>query len=165
MRHSLLLLLVLCACSYTWGYRQFPAQVQTVAVPPAIENGVDVDASALLTSSVRRAVMRHPTVDLVSKPKADAHLELTLLDVRSGLAPMSDPSRRAAQYRSYITVRAVLRHKDGRKLWQVGRVIGQADYLSAPDDIEALDGRRRMALQKAAASAAEQLMTSLTYKP
>ena len=158
-------MLVLSACSYTWGYRQFPAKVQTVAVLPAIENGVDVDASAMLTSSVRRAIMKHPAVDLASQGNADAHLKLTLVDVRSGLAPMSDPGRRAAQYRSYITVRAELHHKDGRKLWQVGRVIGQADYLSVADDIEALDGRRRTALQEAADSATEQLITALTYKP
>ena len=146
------------------GYGHFPDQIKKLAVPPVTEDGVDIDAAALLGGAIRRAVTRHPSADLVSVPKADARLQITLLDVSGSLAPMADPGLRAAQYRARVTMKAVLIHRDGRTLWRTSRIIGQADYLSVPDDIEALEGRHKTALKEASDSAAEQLMTALVYQ-
>jgi outer membrane lipopolysaccharide assembly protein LptE/RlpB len=164
MRLSYIALFFMSACGYSIGFGHFPGKVRSVAVGMVAEDGVDIDAAGLLGSVVRRAVATHPGASLVADEEAEARLKIKLVNVSGGLAPMSDPGSRAAQYRARITITAQLIHRNGTTLWKSNQIIGQADYLSVPDDIEALDGRRRTALKEAAVSAGDQLMTALVYR-
>jgi hypothetical protein len=164
MRLTFLILLLCSACGYAMGTGRFPQQVERIAVPPVTEDGVDVDAAGVLAGLVRKAVAAHPAARLVSAKRAEAILHVKLDSVGGGLAPLSDPGSRAAQYRSQITITAQLKRPGGEVIWRSGRIVGQADFLSVPDAIETLDGARRRALARAAENATDQLMTSLIYR-
>jgi hypothetical protein len=154
--------LLLVGCGYTIGPGRTPGGVRTIAVARIEEPGLDLDAAAMVAESVRRAVARGPSTELASSG-ADATVEVKLLESSSGLAPLADPSTRAAQYRAIIRLTAVLTKSDGRVLWRSSVVTGEAPYLSMPGKLEALDGARRRALAQAADDAATKLLALMVY--
>ncbi|MCC7383592.1 MAG: hypothetical protein IT384_17260 [Deltaproteobacteria bacterium] len=148
------------ACGYQLGAA---TGVQNLAVHVEDQRGLDVDAEALVAGALRRTIARGPGTSLAPDGEEEATLRVQLIDARSGLSPLADPSLRAAQYRAEIRVVATLLGSDGRVLWRSSVLSGEASYLSRPGGLEVLDGARRSALARAAEDVAERLRASLAF--
>jgi hypothetical protein len=147
------------ACGYGVG------ATRAISVGKLVDaQAIDVDAAALVTNAVRRAVARGPRTRLVESDAADAHLEVELLSTDSPLAPFADPAARAAQYRATVTVRGRLVDRGGKIVWTSNAITGEARYLSVSGAVEALEGARRRALERAAEDAAERLLAGMDWR-
>ena len=135
-----------------------------MSVAPVLESGTDIDAGALVSAAVRRAVARAPATDLVDPDFAQSRLEVELIGASARLAPLAEPGRRAAQYLAVVRLRGRLVDLDGDVLWASPVVAGEAPFLSAAGRIEALDGARRRALKQAAEQAADRLIAGMNVR-
>lgn len=152
------------SCGYQVTARGTGAAARAIRVGRIIEPGIDVDAAAMVAGAVRQAIARGPSTRLVRGDAAEAELEVELVNSASALATLADPGLRAAQYRAVVLVRGRLLDKQGKVLWTSTVITGEAPYLSAPGPIEALDGARRRALERAADDAAERLVASMSWR-
>ena len=156
--------LLLSSCGYTVGYPKMPAHLQSIAVGPVQGDGVDIDVAALISRELRFHLAKHPSIRLANLQDARARMNIQLVNTQAGLTPMSDPANRAAQYRTTLVVKATVTDADGKPVWVSSNITGQSDNLSVGDDIEALDGRRRTALERAARRATKELVELLVLK-
>lgn len=156
--------MLVASCGYHFG-AVGPQGVRALEVRAEDEQGIDVDAGALLASAVRRAVAHGPSTHLAPPGEAEAILEVRLIEARAPLSPLSDTAVRAGEYRAEVVAVGTLVAPDGRVLWRSQRVIGSAPFLSAPGALETQEGLRRAALARAAEEAAERLVTALRSAP
>ncbi|MEE2901358.1 MAG: LPS assembly lipoprotein LptE [Myxococcota bacterium] len=141
-----------------------PEHLKSIAVGPVQGDGVDVDVAALISRELRLHLAEHPSVSIGTLDNAKSRINVQLLSTQAGLTPMSDPANRAAQYRTTVVIKATVTDADGEPIWLSRKVTGQSDNLSVGDDIEALDGRRRTALERAVREATRELVTLLVLK-
>ena len=153
-----LLMLPCASCGYSVGSRGLGHEPRRVVVAPVREAGIDIDAAALVSSAVRRAITRTPAASLIAAGSGRSTLDVELIDTQKRLAPMADPGQRAAQYRVTVRLRGKLVSPSGRTLWTSAPVDGNAYFVSTPGPIERLDGAGRRALAKAAEEAADRLV-------
>jgi hypothetical protein len=156
-------LAISASCGYSVGAVRTPGNVRRISVAPVQEDGIDIDAAALVAREVRRKIANGMSTTLSDEENAQAVLAVTLLDSDAKLAPLADPGLRAAQYVAVVRIRGTLTSTAGKALWKSGVISAEAPYLSVPDDLEALDGARRRALAQAAESAAARLVGGMTY--
>ncbi|MFO0723267.1 MAG: LPS assembly lipoprotein LptE [Myxococcota bacterium] len=160
-RGPALLLLLMGGC-YSFGAPSLPGGVQHLSSVRALDRaGVDVDAAALLLSALRRRAFSGPE----GAEGEGAELVVELVDQRTNLAALSDPGRRAGEYRAELTVLGRLVRADGKQVWSSPPIVASASYFSTTGGIESLDGQRRSALARAADEAAEKLLDVLRYSP
>ncbi len=152
------------SCGYTVGYPKMPEHLKSIAVGPVQGDGVDVDVAALISRELRLHLAEHPSVSIGTLHNAKSRINVQLLSTQAGLTPMSDPANRAAQYRTTVVIKATVTDAAGEPIWLSRKVTGQSDNLSVGDDIEALDGRRRTALERAVREATRELVTLLVLK-
>ncbi len=124
------------------------------------ESGIDVDAGALVSASVRRAVMREQGLTLATGATAHGALAVEIVDIQISLGSFTDPSQRAARYQVVVSLRGRLEDASGFK-WVSPAATGYAPFFSTPGPIEALDGAGRRALEQAAEDAGQRLIASL----
>lgn len=163
-RWPLVAALLLVGC-HSFGAPPLPGGVSRIeAVRTEDRPGVDVDAAAELGTALRRRLLAVRPETPASESN-DGELVVEVLDVKTALAPLSDPSRRAGEYRAELTISGRLLRRDGHVAWSSATVVGSANYYSTPDGIESLDGQRRAALARAADDAARKLVDALYYAP
>jgi hypothetical protein len=155
-----LLLGSLASCGYSIGAGRAPGGLTSLAVETKDQEALDVDAAALVSRAVRRAIARGPSTQLAEEG-AEGTLRVRLIEARADLAPLADPRLRAAQYRAEIRLVATLVRTDGKLLWTSSLIVGEAPYLSTPGALERLDGARRRALERAAEDAADRLVAAM----
>lgn len=161
MSRLALALTLLIGCGYTTSSAHPTGAPRRIYVAPIREAGVHVDTGALAEEAVRRAVADEAGLLLVSALDAEWTLELELVSGAAGLEAFAQPDRRAAQYRSTVQLRGVLRDPRGEVRWRSPTVVGAAAYLSTPGALESLDGAERRGLDRAAQQAAERLVLAL----
>lgn len=160
---ELVILLTVAGCGYTLGAAPTPGGVRHIRVAPVEEPGIDIDAAAVVSNAVRRAVARSPSTKLASGDGAEAALYVTMLDAKEGLAPYANPGARAAQYKLRVRVKARLMSSAGEMLWSSGIIEGEAAFLSPTGGLESVDGARRRAMVSAAEDAADRLIDAMTH--
>jgi hypothetical protein len=165
-RTPLLAALLIAGC-HSFGAPPLPGGVSRIDLVRTEDRpGVDVDAAAELGTALRRRLLAVRTEALASASEgSDGELVVEVIDVKTALAPLSDPSRRAGEYRADLTISGRLLRRDGHVAWSSAPVVGSANYYSVPGGIESLDGQRRAALARAADDAARQLIDALYYAP
>ncbi len=138
-------LLALAGCGYSVaaGAGRMPAGAERVRVEPFENRTTDAEAGALVTAALRDELARRGTL---ASGEAPAVLEGAV--ERSAAAP-SSPA--AATLRLTLVVAASLRA--GGRVLAEARVQREEDYLGATDALET-EGRRRVALRRAAREAA-----------
>jgi len=147
-----LALLALAGCGYalTSGVSRLPAGAERVFVRPLDNRSTDAEAGALVAGALRRELARRGAEGGPAGPAA--------LDgaVESVLVAPATPG--AATWRVTLVVRAELRVS--------GRAVGEAvarpseEYVAGVDALES-EGRRRIALARAAERAAREIVERL----
>lgn len=154
----------MASCGYTVGYPKMPEHLKSISVGAVQGDGVDIDLAALISRELRLHLAAHPSIAIDTIEQAVSRMNVELVSAQAGLTPMSDPANRAAQYRTTVVIKATVTDADGRPIWRSSNVSGQSDNLSVGDDIEALDGRRRTALERAARQATKELVELFVLK-
>lgn len=153
------MLLVLAGC-YTLGA---PAPSEARLFVEVVDaDGIDPDLGAAVAAALRRAVAARPELTLVDRGSAEATLRLGLRGSTTGLSSLSDPARRAPEYRVVLRAEASL-FGAGVAPWQSGLLDADATYASDTRSIIALDGARRRALERAAEELARRVVAALLY--
>jgi hypothetical protein len=159
IRRALALAAVVLASSGC-GYRLAAAGrplaggVTEVGVPPFENRTADAEAGALLAAGVRDELARRGVVS--ASEEGGARLEGVVES--SQATPSSADGRGAASWR--LALRATARLvKDGAALADAS-VVREEEFLSGQDALET-EGRRRLALRRAAATAARDLVERL----
>ena len=150
MRRSALLAVCLSGCGYALGsgVSRLPAGAEAVQVRPLDNRSADADAGALVAAALRRELARRGAE---GGPGAPASLTGEVEEVTAVPAA-------AGTWRLTLVVRA--------SLVSAGRPLGEArarqseDYLAGVDALES-EGRRRIALGRAAEAAARELCERL----
>jgi hypothetical protein len=143
--------LALGACGYalTSGVSRLPAGAETVSVAPLANRTTDAEAGALVAVALRRELARRGAE---GGPGSPALLAGEVEEISAV------PSVGAATWRLTLVVRASL-SAGGRALGEA-RVRHSEDYLGGVDALES-EGRRRIALRRAADGAARELIERL----
>lgn len=146
---ALALAVASCGYAFTSGVSRLPAGAGSVSVPPLANRTADPEAGALVASALRRELARRGADGGAG---ALAALEGEVEEVSAA------PSVGAATWRLTLVVRARLA-AGGRTLAEA-RVRRGEDYLGGVDALES-EGRRRVALSRAAEAAARELVERL----
>ncbi|HET9595185.1 MAG TPA: LptE family protein [Anaeromyxobacteraceae bacterium] len=149
MAGATLAALLLASCGYALraGEPRLPAPATQVFVRPFENRTSDAEAGALVASAVRRELARRGADGGADAP---ARLEGVIEDVTFFAA-----SPNGSSYRLVLTVSAQLRA--GAAVLGEGRVARAEDWLAGLDPLES-EGRRRVALRRAADAAARELL-------
>jgi hypothetical protein len=126
--------------------------VTQVAVAPLENRTGDAEAGALVGTSLREELARRGA-DAGSPSEGVPRLEGTVEGSRAG--PSAADARGAASWRLALTVSGRL-VKEGKVVAEA-RVIREEEFLAGQDPLET-EGRRRLALRRAAAAAARDLV-------
>lgn len=129
-----------------------------IQVAPIREPGLAVDAGGVLEVAVRTALSRGGFESVASDGDLVLRIDVVAMDAQ--LAPFAEPGLRAAQYR--VNVRLVGQASGGSSVWTSPLISAEAPIFGPPGRLEALDGAHRRALERAAESAAEQLVVALS---
>jgi len=145
-------LVLTTACGYSLhaGESRLPAPATQVLVRPFENRTSDAEAGALVAAAVRRELARRGADGGADAP---ARLEGVVEDVTSVAASPNGSSNRLV-----LTVSARLRAGDA--VLGEGRVARAEDWLAGLDPLES-EGRRRVALRRAADAAARELLERL----
>ncbi|MBI5070543.1 MAG: hypothetical protein HZB56_20130 [Deltaproteobacteria bacterium] len=153
MRRAVLLLLVGAgACGYGFGagVSRLPPGAEAVRVRPLDNRSPDAEAGALLAAALRRELARRGAEGVAG---ATAELEGEVEE--SGTAPIAAG---ASAWR--LTLVARVRLRTAEKTLGEARVRRSEDYVAGVDALES-EGRRRIALSRAADGAARELLERL----
>jgi hypothetical protein len=144
---AVLVLLACSACGYafTAGVGRLPAGAEQVAVRPLGNRTGDAEAGALLAGALRAELARRGAD---GGPSAPARLEGEVEEIAS--APAG-----AGMWRLTLVVQARL--SGARGTLAEHRARRTEDYLAGVDPLET-EGRRRIALGRAAAAAAREIV-------
>jgi hypothetical protein len=145
-----LLLAIACGYGLHAGESRLPAPATQVFVRPFENRTSDAEAGALVAAAVRRELARRGAEGGADAP---ARLEGVVEDVTFTAA-----SPNGSSYRLVLTVSARLRAGDA--VLGEGRVARAEDWLAGLDPLES-EGRRRVALRRAADAAARDLLERL----
>ncbi|HEY6106674.1 MAG TPA: LPS assembly lipoprotein LptE, partial [Anaeromyxobacteraceae bacterium] len=143
-------LLTGCGYAFTAGAGRMPAGAESVLVRPLANRTADADAGALLAAALREELARRGAAGGDGAP---ARIEGTVLE---SAASLTSPD--GSTWRLALEVEARLLAGD-RVLGEV-RVRRQEDYLGEVDAL-ATEGRRRLALRRAAEAAAREIVERL----
>jgi len=149
---GLLLLLPAAACGYGFGAgrARLPAGAEAVLVRPLDNRSPDAEAGPLLSAALRRELARRG-----AEGGAGAPAELTGEVEEASAVPVTAG---ASAWRLTLVARV--------RLTAAGKPLGEAsvrrgeDYVAGVDALES-EGRRRVALARAAEAAARQLLERL----
>jgi hypothetical protein len=136
-----------CGYAFTAGGGRLPKGAEKVFVRPLENHTTDAEAGALVASALRTELARR---DAAGGAQAHARLEGEVEDVSFGPSGFSGAANHVA-----ITVAA--------RLFVDGNVVAQTrsrrdeEYLSGADPLET-EGRRRVALRRAAEAAAREVV-------
>jgi hypothetical protein len=151
-RSAGLLLLAAAGCGYafTSGAGRLPAGAERIHVGPLENRTADAEAGALVAAGLRRELARRGAD---AGPGAPARLEGEVEEVAASPATVG-----SAMWR--LTLAARVRLLSGGKLLAERRVRRSEEYAAGVDPLES-EGRRRIALQRAATAAARELVEGL----
>jgi hypothetical protein len=138
-----------CGYGFSAGVGRMPPAAERVFVRPLENRTTDAEAGALVAAAIRLELARRGAD---GDEKAPAHIEGAV--VSSGFLPSSPNS---ATYRLTLVVEARL--MASAKVIAERRVSRDEDYLGAVDALES-EGRRRVALRRAATFLARDLVES-----
>lgn len=132
------------------GGTRLPEGAQTVFVPPLQNRTADAEAGALVAAALRDELSRRGAAGGEGAP---ARIEGVV--TRSAAAPLTT---QGGTWRLTLEIQARL-VRDGRELARVD-VRREVDYLGEVDAI-ATEGRRRLALRRAAGESAQEIVERL----
>ncbi len=139
-----------CGYAFTSGTSRLPARAEQVHVRPLQNRSADAEAGALVASALRRELARRGAD---AGPEAPAVLDGEVEEVQAAPATAG-----AGVWRLTLTVKV--------RLVAGGRAVAERqarrseDYLAGVDALES-EGRRRVALRRAAEGAARELVEAL----
>ncbi len=141
--------LAVVACGYglTAGRGRMPPGAESVFVRPLENHTTDPDAGALVAASMRAQLARRSAE---GGPGAAARIEGSVDEVAFG---PSSPNGATSSLTLTVSGRLLV----GAKVVAEGRAVRQEDYLAGQDPLES-EGRRRIALRRAAEAAARDLV-------
>jgi len=148
-RAAALVLLAAAGCGYSLaaGAGRLPPGAEQIFVPPLENRTADAEVGALVAAALRQELARR---GVEGGPAAEARIQGTVL--RAAFAPTTP---QIASYRLALEVQARL--VIGGKVVAEQTVRREQDYLGEEDAL-ASEGRRRLALRRAAADVAREMV-------
>jgi Lipopolysaccharide-assembly len=142
-----LALLASCGYSLSAGKNRLPEGAQRIFVRPFEDRTTDAEAGALVAAALRRELARR---DAAAGPEAPARIEGAVEETSFGAS-----SPNGTTYKLAVTVSARL-VVDGRVRAEQ-RARREEDWLAGQDPLES-EGRRRLALRRAAEALAREIV-------
>ena len=139
-----------CGYAFTSGASRLPAGAERVHVRPLENRSADAEAGALVASALRRELSRRGAD---AGPEAPAALEGEVEEIAAAPATAG-----AGVWRLTLSVK--VRLLAGGRTVAERRARRSEDYLAGVDPLES-EGRRRIALRRAADGAARELVEAL----
>ncbi len=156
------LLAPLAACGYSSRIVTPEGGDYRIHIPLVTNSALDVDISGLVDAHLRREVARTAGLRTDDGDSAQAVLRVEITGVKTQLASFADPSVRAAQYETVVSLKAEL--TVGQAKWEWAKTQGRAPFLSRAGRLEALDGAGRIALALASEQACQTLVRAASWK-
>ncbi|MBI2374982.1 MAG: hypothetical protein HYV07_13380 [Deltaproteobacteria bacterium] len=148
---------LLASMSCGFGFHGTSRAIRVEAVETA---GSDLDASAELEKALRIAIARGPGT-VLDDANPSRVLRVRLLEATNSPAPTSDPGRRAGESVAFVKIRATLTSTSGMVVFSVDELVADSPFVSPPGEVAALEGRRRLAVARAAEDLADALLARI----
>ena len=127
-------LLTLCACGYSFqgDISNLPQDVRTLYIPLVKNNSTTTALSTQFTDILKREFSRYGKLKVLNEiDLADAILNVTIDDIASTVSAVSGINDTEIESDIYISVSAVLKKRNGQKLWEVSKMSSSDTYAAS----------------------------------
>ena len=127
-------LLTFCACGYSFqgDISNLPQDIQTLYIPLVKNKSTTTTLSPQFTDMLKREFSRYGKLKVLNEPDlADAILNVTIESVKSSVSAVSGVNDTEVESDIHISVSAVLKRRNGQKLWEVSNMSGSDTYAAS----------------------------------